>query len=161
MPATPPIYVGPGYVERLSLKARWWLVVLAAALFGSSELFAGFDGRVIAVVLAAVLIPTVVLLALASRTVLRVDAEGIHVGSDTMRFDEMDSVQALDPPTTRLMLGPQADPAARLFVRGFIRESILIRPLDPTPAPYWLVSTRRPQAVIAAVEQAARATPDQ
>ena len=160
MPARPPKYVDSAYVERLAVRPRWWAVVIAVALFGSSELFAGFDGRVIAVVVAAVVIPTLVLLTLAGRTVLRVDNDGIHIGSDTMRFDEMDSVQALDPPATRLMLGPQADPSARLFVRGYIRESVLIRPLDPSPAPYWLVSTRRPQAVIAAVELAARATPD-
>jgi hypothetical protein len=147
----------PLYVERLAVRARWWVVVIAIALFGSAELFAGFDGRVIAVVVAAVLLPTVVLLALASRLVLTVDREGLHAGGATMSFDDMESVEALDPARTRLVLGPEADPAARLFVRGFIRESVLVRPLRSHPVPYWLVSTRRPQAVIAAVEQAARA----
>ena len=160
MPTRPANYVAPAYVERLSIKARWWAVVIAVALFGSSELFAGFDGRVIAVVIAAVLLPTVVLLTLAGRTVLRVDPAGIHVGSATMSFDDMDSVEALDPAATRLALGPQADPSARLFVRGYIRESVRIRPRDPVPTPYWLVSTRRPDAVIAAVEQAAVASRD-
>jgi hypothetical protein len=149
----------PIYVERLSIRARWWAVVLAIALFGSSELFAGFSGRVVAVVVAAVLVPTVVLLALAGRAVLRVDAEGISIAGARMPFDDMDSVEALDAATTRLMLGPQADPAARLFVRGYIREAVLVRPRETTPAPYWLISTRHPQQVIAAVEQAARATP--
>ena len=160
MPARPAIYVAPIYVERLSIKARWWGVVIAVALFGSSELFAGFDGRVIAVVIAAVLVPTIVLLTLAGRTVLRVDPDGIHVGTATMSFDDMDSVEGLNPAETRLMLGPNADPSARLFVRGYIRESVLVRPRDPQPTPYWLVSTRRPDAVIAAVEQAARASRD-
>jgi len=148
----------PLYVERLAVRARWWVVVIAVALFGSAELFAGFDGRVIAIVVAAVLFPTVVLLAMASRMVLTVDSEGIHAGSATMAFDDMESVEALDPARTRLILGPEADPAARLFVRGFIRESVLVRPLRSRPVPYWLVSTRHPQQVIAAVEQAARAS---
>jgi hypothetical protein len=153
MPASPAVYV-----ERLSIRARWWVIVVAVALFGSSELFAGFDGRVIAIVVAAVIVPTVTLLALAGRTVLRVDADGIHVAGASMRFDEMDSVQALDRQETRLMLGPQADPAARLVVRGYIPASVIIRPRD-SERPYWLVSTRAPQRVIAAVEQAAGATP--
>jgi hypothetical protein len=153
MPASPAVYV-----ERLSIRARWWVIVLVIALFGSSELFAGFDGRVIAIVVAAVVVPTVVLLAFAGRTVLRVDADGIHVAGASMPFAEMDSVQALDRQETRLMLGPQADPAARLVVRGYIPASVIIRPLD-TGRPYWLVSTRHPPEVIAAVEQAARATP--
>lgn len=159
MPASPAGYVEALYVERLSIRARWWAVVLAIALFGSSELFAGFDGRIIAIVVAAVVVPTIVLLTLAGRTVLRVDAAGIHAGGTTIGFDEIDSVQALDAQETRLMLGPQADPAARLVVRGYIREAIIVRPVDQSAA-YWLVSTRHPQDVIAAVERAARASPD-
>jgi hypothetical protein len=148
----------PLYVERLAIRARWWAVVIAIALFGSAELFAGFDGRVVAVVVAAVLLPTVVLLAMASRLTLTVDTEGVHVGDATMSFDDMESVEALDPARTRLTLGPAADPAARLFVRGFIRESVLVRPMRSQPVPYWLVSSRHPEAVITAVEQAARAS---
>ena len=159
MPTAAQNYVGPLYVERLSIRARWWAVVILIAVFASSELFAGFSGRVIAVVVAAVLVPTVVLLALAGRTTLRVDAEGIHAGGQTLAFQDLDTVQALDARKTRLVLGPEADPAARLVVRGYIREAVIVRPLHPDATPYWLVSTRRPQQVIAAVEQAARATP--
>ena len=159
MPSPEPDYVAPLYVERLAIRARWWVVVILIALFGSSELFAGFNGRIVAIVVAAVLVPTVVLLALAGRTTLRVDTEGVHAGGQTMTFDEMDSAQALDAQETRLMLGPQADPAARLVVRGYIREAVLIRPLEVEPVPYWLVSTRHPLKVIAAVEQAARVSP--
>lgn len=157
MPPTAPVHVGPLYAERLAVKARWWVVVLAVALFGSLELFAGFGGPVIAVVVTAVVVPTVVVLAVTGRLVLRVDPVGIHVGRESMTFEEMDSVEALDAAATRLALGPQADPAARLFVRGYIREAVRIRPLVADRTPYWLVSTRRPAQVIAAVEQAARA----
>jgi len=153
MPQTPPLYV-----ERLGVRARWWVVVIAIAVFGSAELFAGFDGRIIAIVTAVVVVPTVVLLALSGRTVLRVDHVGLHVGGATMTYDEMESVEALDAPATRLLLGPQADPAARLFIRGYIREAVVVRPMRSEPVPYWVVSTRHPQRVIAAVEQAARAS---
>ena len=148
----------PIYVERLAVRARWWVVVIAIALFGSAELFAGFDGRIIAIVVVVVLVPTVTLLTLSSRTVLRVDHVGLHVGGATMTYDDMESVEALDAAATRLLLGPQADPAARLFIRGYIREAVLVRLMRSEPIPYWLVSTRHPGEVIAAVEQAARAT---
>lgn len=148
----------PLYVERLSIRARWWAVVIVMALFASSELFAGFNGRVVAIVVVAVLLPTIVLLAMAGRTTLRVDAEGFHAGDHTLGYDEIDTAQALDAQETRLLLGPKADPAARLVVRGYIREAVLVRPLEGS-IPYWLVSTRRPQQVIAALEQAARVTP--
>lgn len=154
MPTEPPVYV-----ERLSIRARWWAVVLAIAVFGSTELFAGFSGRVIAVVLAAVVVPTVVLLALAGRTTLRVDDHGVHAGGHTLTFDDMDSAQALDAHETRLLLGPEADPSARLVIRGYIREAVLLRPVETGEVPYWLVSTRHPQRVIDAIEQVARAIP--
>lgn len=153
------MYVRPLYVERLSIKARWWVVVLAIALFGSSELFAGFGGRVIAIVVAAVVVPTLALLTLAGRTVVRVDTEGVHVGGSSMSLDQIDTVEALDETATRLALGPQADPTAKLFVRGYIRTAVRIRPVTGGGPPYWLVSTRHPQQVIAALEQAAQETP--
>lgn len=153
MPAPSPLYV-----ERLSVRARWWVVVLAIAAFGSVELFAGFGAPVIAVVLAAVFVPTLLLLALTGRTRIVVDDDGIHVGGQTMGYEDMESVEALDAARTRLVLGPEADPSARLFVRGYIREAVLVRPLRAEPVPYWLVSTRHPQQVIAAVERAARAS---
>lgn len=148
----------PFYVERLSVRRRWWVVVLVIAAFASVELFAGFTGPVVAVVVAAVMAPTLVLLALAGRTTLLVDDKGLHAGGQTMSFDDMESVEGLDGQRTRLMLGPEADPAARLVVRGFIRESVLVRPMRSEPNPYWLVSTRHPAQVVAAVEQAARAS---
>ena len=146
----------PRYVERLGVRARWWVVVIAIALGGSSELFAGFAWPVIVVVVAAVLVPTVGLLAWAGRTKLIVDTHGLTVAGQTMSFDDMESVEGLDPQRTRLLLGPDADPAARLVVRGYIREAVMVRPLRSQPTPYWLVSTRHPADVIAAVEKAAR-----
>lgn len=148
--------VRPVYVERLGIRARWWVVVLVMAVFASTELFAGFGGRVIAVVLAAVLLPTLALLVSSSRTVLRVDAEGLRAGSLFLPYDAIDSVEALDGRQTRLRLGPEADPSAQLVVRGYIHEAVLVRPADAATVPYWLVSTRHPERVIAAVEQAAR-----
>jgi hypothetical protein len=153
----------PLYVERLSIRARYWALVIVIALVGSSELFAGFNGRIIAIVVSAVLLPTIVLLAMAGRTTVRIDAEGLHAGGHTLTYDEIDSVQALDAKETRLLLGPEADPGARLIVRGYIHEAVIVRPRNDGPGgatvPYWLVSTRHPQRVIAAVEQAARVTP--
>jgi hypothetical protein len=146
------------YVERLSVRARWWAVVIGIALVGSLELAAGFNAWVVAGVVAASLVPTVTLLALAGRTVVRVDGTGITAGTVRVDFDDIESVEALDARRTRLVLGPEADPAAKLVVRGFVKESVVVRPLRSTPIPYWLISTRQPHQVVAAVEQAARAT---
>jgi len=140
------------------VRARWWAVVLAIALFGAAELFAGFSGRVIAIVLAAVLLPTLALLASAGRTVLRVREDGLEAGKVFLPYDQIESVEGLDVHQTRLTLGPEADPTATLVVRGYIREAVRVRPLVAGPVPYWLISTRHPDRVVAAVTAAARAS---
>jgi hypothetical protein len=145
------------YVERLTVRPIWWVVALAVAVLGAGELAAGFDWRVGLVVLVVAAAPTLTVLTVLSRLTVRVDERGIHAGGRTMTYDEMESVEALDPKQTRAQAGPGADPAAFMVFRGYIRESVVVRPLDARPVPYWLVSTRRPAAIVAAVERAARA----
>lgn len=146
------------YVERLSVRRRWWVVVLAIAVLGTLEVSAGFSWKVGLIVLAVMVAPAVAILVAMSRLSLRVDSSGLHAGGETMAFEDMESVEALDAAATRLQIGPRADPSARLVFRGFIPSSVLVRPLSSSsPAPYWLVSTRHPQQVVAAVERAARA----
>jgi hypothetical protein len=55
-----------------------------------------------------------------------------------------------------LRLGPQADPGAHVVFRGWVGESVLVTPLDRSVTPYWLVSTRRPDELLAAIERIAR-----
>ena len=145
------------YVERLAVRPVWWVVALAIAVLGAGELAAGFDWRVALIVLAAAAVPTVTILVVLSRLTVRVDAVGIHAGGRTMTYDEMESVEALDPKATKAQAGPAADPAAFLVFRGYIPEAVVVRPRDPRPVPSWLVSSRRPAQIVAAVEQAARA----
>jgi hypothetical protein len=146
-----------GYVERLTVRPVWWAVALGVAVLAAAELAAGFHWKVGLLALAAALIPAVSVLAILSRLTIRVDERGLHAGGRTMTYDEMESVEALDARQTKAQVGPGADPAAFLVFRGYVRESVVVRPLDPRPVPYWLVSTRRPAQVVAAVERAARA----
>jgi len=145
------------YVERLTVRPVWWVVAIAIALLGAGELAAGFSWQVGLIALAVALAPTVSVLAILSRLTIRVDGVGIHAGGRTMTYDEMESVEALDAKRTKEQAGPAADPAAYLVFRGYVREAVVVRPLDPRPVPYWLVSTRRPAQIVAAVERAARA----
>ena len=152
MPPTTPIYV-----ERLSVRRRWWVIVVAIALFGGLEVSAGLDWIGTTVTLGVAALVAGLLLMGVGRPVVRIDEDGVHVGGRTLSFDDMESAEGLDRERTRLQLGPAADPAAFLVVRGYIPESVLIRPMNAHPTPYWLVSSRRPGELVAAVETAARA----
>jgi hypothetical protein len=60
--------------------------------------------------------------------------------------------RALDAAQARHELGPGLDARAHLAQRGWVRTAVRVDLDDPAdPTPYWLVSTRRPQALVAAL----------
>jgi len=66
--------------------------------------------------------------------------------------------QALDAAATEVRGGVQADGRAHLVLKPYIATAVEIELDDPDdPVPYWLVSSRRPQALAAALSAAAPA----
>lgn len=60
----------------------------------------------------------------------------------------------------RLERGQRLDARAWLLIRGWIDPVVRIELLDVNdPTPYWLLSTRRPEALVAALEKATQHTP--
>jgi hypothetical protein len=61
----------------------------------------------------------------------------------------------LDAERSRAVRGPQIDPAAYHLIRGWIATSVLVEVSDPAdPTPYWLLSSRRPHQLAAAIDMA-------
>ena len=66
--------------------------------------------------------------------------------------------RALDAEQTQARIGPLADARAYLLVRPYVAQSVIVEVTDKAdPAPYWLLSTRRPEQLSAAL--AAAVTP--
>ena len=76
----------------------------------------------------------------------------LSAGDSDLPVTTVTTIQALDREATRLRLGPQADPAARTVVRGWVGSSVMLRLSNPHPVPYWVVSTRRPEELAAAIK---------
>lgn len=54
----------------------------------------------------------------------------------------------------RLAMGPQLDPTAYVLHRPWIAAAVRLEVVDPDdPTPYWIVSTRRPEELLAAVRR--------
>ena len=86
---------------------------------------------------------------------VQVDEGGLRAGSALLEWDGMGTVVSHDPAATDVRLGTGADPAAWLMIRGYVHESVEVAVADPgDPHPYWLLSTRHPQDLVAAIEQA-------
>ena len=157
MPANAPVHP-PLFDERLRVPLRWWLIASAGVAVGGAEIFAGFDWRVAAAVYAVMAGCVALLLIAVGRPRVRVDADGLHAGDRTLPLPDIASATVLDAAETRERLGPGADPAAHVVARGFVRESVLVRPAGGEGAPYWLLSTRHPKRLLAALERAGAVT---
>ena len=64
-------------------------------------------------------------------------------------------VAALDEAQTRAMRGPRADPAALLLLRPYLKVAVYVQVTGQhTTVPYWLVGTRHPAELVAAIKNA-------
>jgi hypothetical protein len=146
------------YRERLSVPALWWLL---AAGFALSLLLAiglylgpiwGLVAGTAAVVVAAALFQKAAIL-------LVVDSEAIRVGRAEIEHRYIAGCRAFDAEATRRRSGVEADARAHLVLRPYIATAVEITLADPAdPVPYWLVSSRRPQELAAALTAAGQGT---
>ena len=141
------------YRERLRVPALWWPAALAlVALFGT-ELVAGLGWLLTGACFLLLAGLSGTALALAGRTVVEVTDRELRAGRSRLPLDCAGEVAALDEAQTRLLRGPRADPRAVVRTRPFLRRAVYIGTTAPCPSPYWLVGTRHPEALAAAIGQ--------
>ncbi len=146
----------PGYTERLHVPLRWWAL---ATMFLASVLLAFLVATPAWVAFTA----TGVLVALTSTLFLRYGGARVEVaageagpvfraGRAHIPVDQLGVPVALDAPASRRLAGVDADARAYLLLRPYVARSVQVPVQDPQdPAPYWLVSTRHPDRVVAAL----------
>ena len=141
------------YSERLWPSPGMWAVVLIAALAGG--LMVGPYGTLVWVIcaaLAALLTGSGLVLA-SARIIVRDGTLQAGRAQIPVRFLG-DSTWA-DGDEARAERGPKLDARAYLVIRGWVRPVLKVEVVDPEdPTPYWLVSTRHPRELAAAIRQA-------
>lgn len=142
----------PSYDERLSIPRSWWPALVVILAFGIFEVASGFTYVVYIPVslfmLGFIAVPPV----LSGRMRIRIQDGQLIAGKDRLSVNSLTSVQPLDREEARLRLGPQADPAAHLVVRGWIGPAVMVRLSNPDPVPYWVISTRHPEELATAIK---------
>jgi hypothetical protein len=83
-----------------------------------------------------------------------VDQGGLHAGGATLPPESIGEIRRLTKAETKRFLGPGADRTAHMAARGYVREAVAIRTRNMPECPYWLVSSRRPDELIAALKLA-------
>ena len=143
------------YAERLTVPLRWWAqgTMLVASLWlavlvATPEVLAWSVGAVALAVMIALFV---------SYGGARVAIEGdqLRAGRAHIPLRFVGEVVELDAESVRRQAGVDADARAYLLLRPYLKRGVRIDIIDPAdPTPYWLVSCRRPGALVAALESA-------
>jgi hypothetical protein len=152
------------YAERLGVPWWSWPVAIGFAAIASAEVFLGADPQVNWIPY-AIFIPLVIfgLIRLGS-VVIRVDPSGdtereFRVDDAHIPLSYVTEVNILDHASKIELLGPAAAPHVFVIQRPWVRGAVRIVIDDPAdPTPYWVISTRRPTALVAAINKARAAT---
>jgi hypothetical protein len=148
VPAPPP----PTYAETLRVPLRWWAI---GTMFHASSLLALLVaglGVWAYLVMAAVVGITVALLLSYGAARIEVGDEALVAGRARIPLQHLARPRALDAEETRERIGPSADARAYLLLRPYVARSVVVDVIDRRdPAPYWLMSTRHPGRLAAAL----------
>ncbi|GAB2775981.1 DUF3093 domain-containing protein [Amycolatopsis magusensis] len=136
------------------LYVPWWLWPLPLLGGGllAAEIHMGYPG-VRAWLPYLIVLPLVVALLLGmGRTKVRVTEEDggteLWAGDAHLPTRFMGAVEVIAKPDKRRVLGRDADPAAFVVHRGWVGPALRVWVEDPDdPTPYWLISTRKPEAL--------------
>ena len=168
------------YHERLSVPFGWWLLGLVTILLLATELAAGFSWPVAIAVYVGLTGGLVLMLLHWGRPMVEVGGGELRAGAARLQLAAAGEVSALDEAQTRSLRGPRGDPAAFLVIRPYLRRAVYVEVAHPgaesrrghrrlrlhgfrlraevvsppADSPYWLVSTRHPAELAAAIEGA-------
>lgn len=140
------------YGERLTVPLRWWVqgTMLVASLWLAT---------VVALPEVAAWIISAVALALMTALLVGYGSARITVGGGELAAGRariaavhLGEALPLDADATRRLAGPEADARAYLLLRPYLKRAVRVEITDPDdPTPYWLLATRRPDDLAAAL----------
>ena len=144
---------GPStYSERLHAPLRWWvqstmlLATLWLAFVVATPAWVAWTAS------GALLALTYGLLAWWGGARVAVQDGELHAGTARIPLDLLGEPRVLDVQQTRRVLGVEADARAYLVTRPWLKRAVQVPVHDPAdPAPYWLIATRHPVELAAAV----------
>ena len=146
-----------GYDERLGVPLRWWVqgTMLVASLW--LALAVAIPGPVAWACSAGAMAVLAGLLLSHGNARVSVSDGWLRAGRARIEAEHLGEVAALDAEETRRVAGPEADARAYLLLRPYLKRAIRVEITDPAdPAPYWLVSSRRPDDLATAIKELAQ-----
>jgi hypothetical protein len=148
------------YRERLLVPVSYWLLTVPVVVTLGAEAYFFVDGIIPPLVIVALFAIVATFLVHWSTATIEVAGGVLRAGKDALALSEADEVVALDEKQATALRGPRADPAAHILLRPYLKRAVYVSLADPGEGvPYWLVATRRPEELAAAIERARHDSP--
>lgn len=143
------------YRERL-WPSPWLFVATALVIPASILVFAPID-FVVGVVVALVLYAGCVVALLSLSPTIEVADGELRAGRAHIPLELLGEPRAFAADQAFAERGPRLDARAFLVIRGWVRDVVRVPVEDPQdPTPYWLLSSRRPNDIVAAIQGSRR-----
>jgi hypothetical protein len=143
------------YRERLLVPVSYWLLAVPVVVLLGAETWFLVGGVVPPAVIGVLAVIVATFLVHWSAATIEVTGAVLRAGRDTLALSEAGEVIALDEKQAMALRGPRADPSAHILLRPYLKRAVYIGLADPTDGvPYWLVATRHPDRLAAAIERA-------
>jgi hypothetical protein len=134
-----------------------WLFVSTALVIPASILVFAPINLVVGVVVAVVLYAGCVLSLLALSPTIEIADGELRAGRAHIPMELVGEPTAFAGDQAFAERGPRLDARAFLVIRGWVRDVVRVPIEDPEdPTPYWLLSSRRPNDIVAAIQGSRR-----
>ena len=146
------------YRERLQVPLAWWLLSVPTVLILGATLYAGLPWPWPIIIVGGLAVGCATLLIALGRGSVEVADGALRAGGAVLPLTAVGEIVVLDEKQSTRLRGPRADPAAHLYLRPYLKESVYLALAEAAstgqPAvPYWLVGTRHPAELAAAIER--------
>jgi hypothetical protein len=155
-----PVNEAARYVERL--RTPWWfyLAAIAVALLLGAEFALAVSGWITWVPLLILLPCLLAVVWRMSSGRLMVTDTAMFAGDRRLELSHVERAIGLSPTELRRLVGRHGDPTSFVFIRSWIGPGVQLV-VDPEVSgdsddtvPYWVVSTRHPERLLAALSAA-------
>ena len=114
------------YRERLYVPVAWWLLAIPTILILGGTLYAGLPWPWPIIIFAAFTVGCAAPLIALGRATIEVGDGLLRAGKDVLLLAAVSEVVALDEKQSMRLRGPRADPAALLYSRPYLKESVYL-----------------------------------
>jgi hypothetical protein len=141
------------YRERLRAPLTWWLAGTVTMFMLGAVVWTGFNLAATLAVFATLFGVLAAFLLNWGRATIEVSDGVLRADKATLRLSATGEVRPLDEAQARALRGPRADPRAHLLIRPYLYRAVFVEVTeDDADAPYWLIATRHPAELAAAIE---------